>query len=90
MTTADERKEKICLLNVGEHPWVNHLTCINYGDAVLTSLDKLYRAKDGGALKLQEPLSEPLVKRILAAAPESVRIRLEFAELLRDQALVDF
>src|SRR5205807_1810394 len=69
LTTWDERKEKVCLLGPGDHPWVTHQTCINYGDAVLTSFAKLLEAKDGGAVKLQEPLSEEILKRVLAAVP---------------------
>jgi hypothetical protein len=90
MTTSDERKEKVCLLAPGDHPWITHQTCINFGDAVLTTLTKLLEAKDGGAVKLQEPLSEAVVKRILMAVPNSTRIALENAELLQDQGLVEF
>jgi len=90
MTTLDERKESVCVLEAGDHPWITHQTCINYGDAVLTSLSKLLEAKDGGAVKPQESLSEAVLKRILAAVSDSARIALENAELLRDQGLVDF
>jgi hypothetical protein len=90
ITTLDERKEKVCILKPGDHPWITHESCINYGDAVLTSLPKLLDAKDGGALKLQDPLSEAVCRRILAAVPDSTRISLENAELLQDQGLVDF
>jgi hypothetical protein len=90
MTTLDERKEQICVLNVGDHPWITHATCINYGDAVLTTLDKLLSAKDAGALKLQDPLAAHVLQRILAAVPASERIALEYAELLQQQGFVEF
>jgi hypothetical protein len=37
LTTVDERKEQVCLLHGGEHPWIRHETCVNYADDVVTT-----------------------------------------------------
>jgi hypothetical protein len=55
LTTFDPRKEGVCILAAGEHPWVTHETCVSYEDAVITTLPKLYAAKDGGAITILEP-----------------------------------
>ena len=52
LTTLDDRKEKVCLLHVGDHPWIRHETCVNYADAVVTTVPKLLTAKDAGAIVL--------------------------------------
>jgi hypothetical protein len=57
LTTAHHLKESVCLLEVGDHPWVRHQTCVNYQDAKVVSLKKLYELKDKGLLRLQEPLT---------------------------------
>jgi hypothetical protein len=36
LTSLDARKEKVCILREGDHPWVHHDTCVNYGDSVVT------------------------------------------------------
>jgi len=89
MTTWDARKEKVCLLNPGDHSWITHQTCINFGDAVVTTLPKLLAAKDGGAIKLHQPLAATILQRVLDAVASSSRISLENAELLIDQGLVE-
>src|SRR5437870_13222063 len=88
LTTLDERKEKVCLLHVGEHPWVRHETCVNYADAVVTTVSKLLAAKDAGAIMLQEPLAPAALQRIRDAAMDSTRISLDNADILINQRLV--
>ena len=90
MTSWDERKESACLLHPGDHPFVRHLTCINYNDfdTVVTSLALLYEAKDHGALTLQEPLSPAVLVRVLEGAAKSERLSLEKAEILEQQGLI--
>ncbi len=89
LTTLDARKEKACLLRRGEHSWISHDTCVNYGDAVVTTLASLNAAKDGGAIKMNTPLSPVVLKKIRDCALESERMSIENADILADQGLVD-
>lgn len=91
LTSWKPEKERACILNCGDHPWVTHETCVNYNDfdAVITTLAKLHAAKDGGALKLQSPLSQKILQLILQGAAKSVRLSLEKAEILARQGLID-
>jgi CTP:molybdopterin cytidylyltransferase MocA len=88
LTTVDDRKEKVCLLHPGDHPWIRHETCANYGDAVITTVTKLLAAKDGGAIVLQPPLAAAVLQRIRAAAMDSTRLALDKADILINQGLV--
>jgi hypothetical protein len=33
LTSYDVTKESVCLLQVGDHPFIKHRSCIAYGDA---------------------------------------------------------
>lgn len=89
VTTLDARKEQACLLGPGDHPWITHPSCINYGDAVVSTLPKLFDAKDGGALQIQQPLAPAILQRVLLGVASSTRISLENVELLEDQGLIE-
>lgn len=90
MTSAHPRKERACVLNRGDHPWIRHETCINYGDAVVTTLELLFKARNTGALVVQEPLSPSVLTRLWKGAADSTRITIENFDILEDQGLVDF
>jgi hypothetical protein len=89
LTTAAQHKESVCLIHAGEHPWVTHETCVAYNYAKLVTLANLHGWKDAGHLKLQDPVSAALLKRIRERAADSVDLALEYAELLSDQELLD-
>jgi hypothetical protein len=89
MTTWNATKERACILHTGDHPWITHETCINYGDAVVTTLAKLLSAKDGGALRLHQAFAAIVVRRMLDGAAQSVHLALENAEILEQQGLIE-
>ncbi|HLN28208.1 MAG TPA: hypothetical protein VK395_10735 [Gemmataceae bacterium] len=88
LTSLDARKENVCVLHVGDHPWIRHDTCVNYADAVVTSLTKLFAAKDAGAIVLHDPISDVVLRRIREGAMKSARISLDYADILINQGLV--
>ena len=53
LTSLDCLKERVCILKVGDHPWVAHDTCVNYGDSCVTTLALLNAARAGGAIRQQ-------------------------------------
>jgi hypothetical protein len=89
LTTLDERKERACILNRGDHPWITHETCANYADSVVTTLAKLNAARDGGAIRLQAPLSPEVLHKIRNGVLDSERISLDNAEILFEQGLIE-
>jgi hypothetical protein len=90
LTTYADYKEDVCLIQVGDHPWVRHLTCVAYDFAKVTTFDALYALKDKGLLELQPPVSEALLKRIRQAAMASTRLKIDYYSILEDQDLLEF
>jgi hypothetical protein len=89
VTTLDDRKERICILQRGEHPLITHESCIHYEESRITTLKALYEGKDAGLIKVVEPVAPLLLQRMREGAMASVRISLDNAELLLEQGLVE-
>jgi hypothetical protein len=89
MTSYDVSKEDACLLDVADHPFVQHETCIAYADAREAPLESLIKLRDAGHLRLGEPVSSELLDRIRRGVSVSRRIKLKFLELMLDQGLLD-
>jgi len=88
LTTLTPDKEPACLLVRGEHPWVKHDTCVFYQGARLAALKELYKLKDAGLLKPQEPLSEHVLLRIQKNGGDSTWDDV-YADILIEQGLLD-
>jgi hypothetical protein len=48
MTSYDVTKEKVCLLDAGDHPFIKHRTCIAYDFAKVAPLKALLALRDQG------------------------------------------
>jgi hypothetical protein len=84
---ADE--DQACVVEVGEHPYIKHKTCVKFRGAKLVPIAKLEECLDSGRLVPQTPLSATLLAKIRAAVPDS-RISIAYAQVLIDQGLVSF
>ena len=80
-------KDQACVVELGEHPYIKHKTCVEFKGAKLVLIAKLEECLHSGALVSHEPLSAPLLAKIRVAVPNS-RISLGFAQLLMDQGVV--
>ncbi len=89
LTTPEAWKEQVCIVQQHEHNWFRYDSCVNYQDSRVTTLQLLYKAKDAGLLKLHDPMALDVLKRIRAGALLSVRMPLENADVLIEQALVE-
>src|ERR1700730_3304378 len=67
-TWREVGKDQACMIERGEHPFVTHTSCLAYIEARVLSLANLLTFKDGGYLKLQEPVSEDLLERMRQGA----------------------
>jgi hypothetical protein len=88
MTSWKPQKDQACILDVGDHPYIQHRTCINYREAKVVTLEQLHQLQDSGKIKILDPLSPALLKKIRAAVPDS-QMKLENAELLEQQGLIE-
>lgn len=88
LTTFKPKKEAVCLLQVGDHPFIKHETCVAYNLANAPSLAQLERARDAGQLIPAEPVSAEVLARIREGAALSKRLAIDHGELLDSQGLI--
>jgi hypothetical protein len=88
-TTLRADSERACILSAGEHPFVNHDTCVNYGGAKIVSARQIDFLLTKGKLSNHAALSEALLQKIRFGAANSTRMSLEHADILIDQGLIE-
>jgi hypothetical protein len=89
MTTHEDYKEDVCLLDAGDHPKISHKTCIAYNEARMTSLGRFTRLRDDGHLSIQPPVSDKVLSRIREGVSKSKMIKYKYVELLIDQGVIE-
>ena len=88
LTTFNANKESVCLLNVGDHPFIRHQTSVAYNLAKAPSLAQLEQARDLGQLIPDVSVSEVVLQRIREGAALSTKLAIEYGELLDTQGLI--
>jgi hypothetical protein len=89
MTTYRRHQEDVCIIERGEHPFVDRKSCIHYRDAKEVSAAKISHLLETGLLERHHPLGLKLLQRVRAGAALSKRFPLERAEILIEQGLLD-
>ena len=87
-TSWDTHEDQACILDVGDHPFITHRTCVNFPRARVASNADLDRLRVAGRIAMLSPLSVDLLKRLREGAMDSTRLSLELGQLLIDQRLV--
>jgi hypothetical protein len=88
LTTLRDYKDNSCILERGAHPWITHDTCVEYRRAIAVSLEQLFHGKDSGAFKIQEPMGEETLQRIIAGAALSEFFPPLCLKILQEQQLL--
>lgn len=65
-TTLEPYKDQTCVIHPGEHPFVQHPTCVMYSDTRRITREKLETAFATRAAVPQEPVSPALLTRLRA------------------------
>jgi len=73
-----------CILTSSDHPWLKHDSWVKYDAACM--FDEEYLQRYGTQ---SEPLCETVLQKVLHGASTTDRIRLDYAELLIKQGLID-
>jgi hypothetical protein len=84
---GSEPLEDCCLLNPGDHPFVQHPSYVDYRFTRLERLDHVQKCVDQGTFIAKEPCSPELIRRIVAGALRSRRISREYKHLLASVVL---
>ena len=58
-TTRREDSDPACILQAGEHPFVNHETCVNYAGAKVVSEAQIQTLLQKGLLTSHLPFQPP-------------------------------
>jgi hypothetical protein len=82
-------KDQSCVVEVGEHPQVTRRSCVDYRRERCITLAQFNSAVSSGRVTPQTPVSEALLRRIVAGAALSPFIPLGNRQLLVDQGLID-
>lgn len=88
-TTRRKDSDPACILQAGEHPFVHHETCVNYGGAKVVSVAQIQTLLQKGLLSSHAALSDVLLKRIRDGAAASERMSLDHADILIEQGLIE-
>jgi hypothetical protein len=86
-TTWKPRHDPACIVNIGEHPFIRHQTCVNYREAWVFSIQQLRSLEASGILAWREPLSPVLLDKIRQRAGES-ELAIDYLNLLVEQGLL--
>lgn len=79
--------DEACIIEKGDHPFVKHKSFIAYREARLLSFDQLKSLLP--RLKMQKSVSPALLQRIRDGAANSTTMRMDDADVLFDQGLID-
>lgn len=78
-------KETVCLLDVGDHPFVKHPSCVNYADSRLVTDAQLTSLLARDRIVLVDALAPKVLDRIRRGASLSRKIPIENLQVLIDQ-----
>ena len=88
MTSWRSDKDQACVLEVGDHSYVTHRTCINYADAKIQTTANLETLIAKGMVQRHATCSEELLVRIRDGVNES-RMKMHIVEELVAQGVID-
>ena len=88
LTTYNPKKESVCLIDIGDHPFVRHKTCVAYNFAKAPSLVQLKQVSEAGQLIPDVPVSLEVLRRIRDGAALSKKLSVDHYEILDSQGLI--
>jgi hypothetical protein len=74
--------ETTCIVQPGEHPFINHDSYVRYGSARKVKADILAEAVHKGLLKLHQPAGKAFLEKVRAGAKASPLLAMELRALL--------
>lgn len=87
-TTWKPKEEDCCILQVGDHPFIRHRSCVRYKDAGIASVRAILLLVDKGEMRRCEPVSCDLLARIRAGASKSDYLTEGCRQILQSQSLI--
>jgi hypothetical protein len=78
-----------CIVNDGEHPFIEHKSYVFYREALCPTLENLQAGIDKGVLIQQDDCSNDFFNKILNGAASSNFTPIEILSILQEQGLID-
>lgn len=88
VTTWRADKDHNCVLEVGDHPFLKHKSCIAYDLAKSVSQEKLQLWIKQGEIALHDAATSDLIFQLLDGAAASRRIPIKCRAVLEEQGLI--
>ena len=82
------RKDGSCLLDRGDHPWIDHTTCVSYRDGRIVAESQLNALLADGQITLREPITNSVLTRILEGAEKTDELPNKCKVVLEQQGLI--
>jgi hypothetical protein len=82
-------KDQSCVVEIGEHPFIEKRSCVHYGEDRTFRLADYDRFMASGHLRPHDPVNQHLLKRILDGAGMSPFLPLGNRQILVEQGLID-
>jgi hypothetical protein len=89
ITSYDPLEDQSCILETSDHSSLTMRSLVNYPRARVLSDADLESFVEEGLVRLLDPLEADVLERIRLCAMDSTRIRLDHADILINQGLVD-
>ncbi len=89
LTTLRRGRERTCILDVGDHPFITHVTVVDYGAAMEVADGNLDGMLGSALAYKQEPMRADVLSRIREGASESPEIPLGCRGILVKQGLIE-
>lgn len=86
---GEELNDSSCIVNDGEHPFIEHKSYIIYSQARITTVGSLQSAFDSGVLHMHENCSDEFLSKVLEGAANSRFTPGDVINVLREQELID-
>lgn len=87
MVTSHEHSNSSCILNVGDHPFIQHETCASYDFARVVSFKEVSEQIDKKKIKLQARIGKDALMRLLVGFVQSDETTPRIYEAARGQAI---
>jgi hypothetical protein len=87
-TTYTIDEEDVCILDSGDHDFINHKTAMRYRDAKAVKLAELDKLEKSNMLSLRQRASASLMQKVWLGASLSVRIPIRCMKILLNQSLL--
>ena len=87
--STDRGVDRSCILSPGDHPFVEHPTCMRYDMARIVTDADLERHVSSNAIRLQEPVSKAVLERIRQGAAATDLIAFGCKQVLIEKGLIE-